>query len=123
MLEESANNGKIKPAHKSERPQKEVRKLPWRAEAPELTTLARVRRWEQLFPALPACGLSSTALRRLPFYQLMGCNASRGAAVVEPSEKPPERPTTATSTEETAAVEAVDADGKDLEQEENESSG
>lgn len=86
-------------------------------------TGAGLKVWIALSPLFPACGLSSTALRRLPFYQLMGCNASRGAAVVEPSEKPPERPTTATSTEETAVVEAMDADVKDLEQEENESSG
>lgn len=52
----------------------------------------------------------------------MGCNTSRGATVVEPPEKPQERPPTATSTEETTAVETMDTDGKDLEQEKNESS-
>lgn len=54
----------------------------------------------------------------------MGCNTSRGATVVEPSQKPQERPKTAASIEETrTAVEAMDADGKDLEQEGNDSSG
>lgn len=52
----------------------------------------------------------------------MGCNTSRGAKVVDPSEKPQERPKTAASAEETAAVETIDADAKDVEQEENDSS-
>lgn len=53
----------------------------------------------------------------------MGCNTSQGAAVVEPSEKPQERPKTpASTTQEATAVEAVDAEGKDVEQEKNESS-
>ena len=36
----------------------------------------------------------------------MGCNTSRGTTVVDPSEKPEERPKTATSTKEAAEEEA-----------------
>lgn len=36
----------------------------------------------------------------------MGCNTSRGAIVVDPSEKPEERPKTAASTEETSEKES-----------------
>lgn len=35
----------------------------------------------------------------------MGCNTSRGATVVDPSEKPDERPKTATSTKEASTEE------------------
>lgn len=52
----------------------------------------------------------------------MGCNTSRGSKVVDPSEKPQERPKTATSTEESTAVEAIDANDKDVEEEQNEGS-
>lgn len=52
----------------------------------------------------------------------MGCNTSRDAAVAEPSEKPQERPKTAASAEEATAVEAIDAEDKDVEQEKKENS-
>lgn len=52
----------------------------------------------------------------------MGCNTSQGATVVDPSEKPQEKPKTATSTEEATAVETINTEDKDVEQEKNESS-
>lgn len=52
----------------------------------------------------------------------MGCNTSQGAAVVDPSEKPEDRPETAPSSENATAVETIAAEDKDVEPEENESS-
>lgn len=49
----------------------------------------------------------------------MGCNTSQGATVVDPSEEPQERPKTAASAEEATAVETIDAEDKDVEQEKN----
>lgn len=43
----------------------------------------------------------------------MGCNTSRGATVVDPSEKPEERPKTATSTKEVSTEETNGTTEKD----------
>ncbi|GLD58189.1 retinoblastoma-like protein 2 isoform X1 [Lates japonicus] len=55
----------------------------------------------------------SSALQTLTFCQIMGCNASRGTTVVDPSEKPEERPKTATSTKEASAEESNGTTNKD----------
>lgn len=52
----------------------------------------------------------------------MGCNTSQGATVVDPSEKPQERPKMAAPPEEATAVETVDSEDKDVGQEKNDSS-
>lgn len=51
----------------------------------------------------------------------MGCNTSRGTKVVDPSEKPKERPKTATSTKETSAEEANGTTEKDKDEEDSSS--
>lgn len=43
----------------------------------------------------------------------MGCNASRGSTVVDPSEKPEERPKTAASTQEASTEDTGGAADKD----------
>lgn len=44
-------------------------------------------------------------LHTLKFQKIMGCNTSRGATVVDPSETPEDRPKTATSTKQAPAEE------------------
>lgn len=52
----------------------------------------------------------------------MGCNTSRGAKVVDPTEKPEERPKTATSTKEASTEETPGTADKDKD-EKSETSG
>lgn len=59
-----------------------------------------------------APGLLGTAVG-FAFFQTMGCNTSKGTTVVDPSEKPKERPKTATSTEETSPEETNEAAEKE----------
>ena len=74
-----------------------------------------------LYTPLDSHQLNST-LWTVRFCQIMGCNTSRGTTVVDPSEKPDERPKTATSTKEGSTEETNGTVDKDKDEKTDSSS-